>query len=89
VELLHTVVELVVDLEKWITRVEEVLSNQPGLTKQSEDLHQQLKQLKVRNAFTICCRGLCLNYLENINNASAIEDHSGYCQTHTALCRTT
>ena len=46
-ELLHTVVELVVDLEKWITHVEDVLSHQPGLTKQSEELHQQLKQLKV------------------------------------------
>lgn len=47
VELLHTVVELVVQLEKWISSVEEVLSNQPGLTKQNEDLHKQLQQLKV------------------------------------------
>jgi hypothetical protein len=47
-ELLRTVVELVSDLEKWISCIEEVLSNQPGMTKQSEDLHQQLKQLKVR-----------------------------------------
>lgn len=47
VELLHTVLELVVELEKWISSVEEVLSNQPGLTKQSEDLHKQLQQLKV------------------------------------------
>ena len=47
VELLHTVVELVVELEKWISSVEEVLSNQPGLTKQSEDLQKQLQQLKV------------------------------------------
>lgn len=47
VELLHTVLELVVELEKWISSVEEVLSNQTGLTKQSEDLHKQLQQLKV------------------------------------------
>ena len=47
VELLHTVLELVVELEKWISSVEEVLSNQPGLTKQSEDLRRQLQQLKV------------------------------------------
>lgn len=46
-ELLHIVVELVVDLEEWISHVEEVLSHQPGLTKQSKDLHQQLRQLKV------------------------------------------
>ena len=46
-ELLRTVVELVTDLEKWITYVEDGLSNQPGMTKQLEDLHQQLKQLKV------------------------------------------
>ena len=47
VELLHTVLELVVELEKWISSVEEVLSSQQGLTKQSEDLRRQLQQLKV------------------------------------------
>lgn len=50
-ELLHTVLELVVDLNKWISYVEEVLSNQPGLTRQSDDLLLQLEQLKVRKTF--------------------------------------
>ena len=51
-ELLRTVVELVIDLEQWITVVEGNLSHQHGFTKQPQDLHQQLQQLKVRKTIT-------------------------------------
>ncbi|XP_046858231.1 microtubule-actin cross-linking factor 1-like isoform X2 [Xenia sp. Carnegie-2017] len=45
-DLCHTLFELVNDFQRWLNHVEQILSDQQGLTKNSQSLRGQLKQIK-------------------------------------------